>query len=438
MANFSALNTVYNFYMTTYAPKTNSRYDTHKKSELRSVYNSIVDQNKDAPLYLLHNSKSTQEFAVSVKENARTLKNTISSLGSFNSDGVLDKKSASSTDESIATVTYNNDSDEAAPVQGFDMTVSSLAKPQTNVGNYLTSDAQASISPDTYSFDIGINSLSYEFQFSVHSGDTNEDLLQRLGRLINNAKIGLNAEVIDNPDDQTQTALKLESSTTGKHDSEGLLFTISEDHTSKNTGTVDYLGINTVTSLASDAKFSINGTDHTSESNSFTVANAFDVTLHNTTDQENESIVSIGLKTDVDSLAENIGSLVNGYNSFLRAASEYTDSQPKSNDIVNDFSGISRTFAKGLTDVGVNLNLDGTLELNEDTFRKKIQNGDIDQSLTPVKSFTNALLNKSNQISLNPMRYVDKTVVEYKNPGKNFANPYITSEYSGMLFNSYC
>lgn len=49
MANFSALNTVYNFYMTTYAPKTNSRYDTHKKSELRSVYNSIVDQNKDAP-----------------------------------------------------------------------------------------------------------------------------------------------------------------------------------------------------------------------------------------------------------------------------------------------------------------------------------------------------------------------------------------------------
>lgn len=94
--------------------------------------------------------------------------------------GVLDKKSASSTDESIATVTYNNDSDEAAPVQGFDMTVSSLAKPQTNVGNYLTSDAQASISPDTYSFDIGINSLSYEFQFSVHSGDTNEDLQQRL------------------------------------------------------------------------------------------------------------------------------------------------------------------------------------------------------------------------------------------------------------------
>lgn len=50
MANFSALNTVYNFYMTTYAPKTNSRYDTHKKSELRSVYNSIVDQNKDAPV----------------------------------------------------------------------------------------------------------------------------------------------------------------------------------------------------------------------------------------------------------------------------------------------------------------------------------------------------------------------------------------------------
>jgi flagellar hook-associated protein 2 len=133
-----------------------------------------------------------------------------------------------------------------------------------------------------------------------------------------------------------------------------------------------------------------------------------------------------------------MNALIGGYNSFIGAASKYTDEQPKSNEIVNEFSSISRTYAKGLTNVGINLNLDGSLELNEDTFRRSMQDGDITENLAPVRSFTNSLLRKSDQIALNPMRYVDKTVVEYKNPGRNFANPYITSEYSGMLFNSYC
>ena len=55
-----------------------------------------------------------------------------------------------------------------------------------------------------------------------------------------------------------------------------------------------------------------------------------------------------------------------------------------------------------------------------------------------VKDFANSLMRKTNQISLNPMQYVNKTIVAYKNPGRNFATPYITSAYSGMMFNSYC
>ena len=36
------LSTVYNNYLSTYTPKALTKYDTHKKSELRDVYNSIV------------------------------------------------------------------------------------------------------------------------------------------------------------------------------------------------------------------------------------------------------------------------------------------------------------------------------------------------------------------------------------------------------------
>ena len=72
MAYNSIMNTVYNHYLTTYAPKkTSSQYDTHKKSELRSIYNSMVKLNKDAPLYLFDTSKESREFAVGLKENAK-------------------------------------------------------------------------------------------------------------------------------------------------------------------------------------------------------------------------------------------------------------------------------------------------------------------------------------------------------------------------------
>ena len=47
------------------------------------------------------------------------------------------------------------------------------------------------------------------------------------------------------------------------------------------------------------------------------------------------------------------------------------------------------------------------------------------------------LLRKSNQVSLNPMDYVEKVMVAYKNPGHNYPNPYITSAYTGMMFDGY-
>ena len=76
-----ALNTVYNNYLTNYTPKAVTRYDAHKKSELRSVYNSIVKQNKDAPWYLPTTSKATQQYAVELKEYAGQLRNSLAQLG---------------------------------------------------------------------------------------------------------------------------------------------------------------------------------------------------------------------------------------------------------------------------------------------------------------------------------------------------------------------
>ena len=55
-----------------------------------------------------------------------------------------------------------------------------------------------------------------------------------------------------------------------------------------------------------------------------------------------------------------------------------------------------------------------------------------------LNEFKNLLNAKANNASLDPMKYVDKIIVTYKNPGKNLVTPYITSIYSGMMMDRYC
>lgn len=76
MAYTAALNTVYNYYLSTYSKYTkgSSQFDTHKKSELRNIYNSIVKLNKESPLSIFDSTKDTREFAIDLKESARSLK----------------------------------------------------------------------------------------------------------------------------------------------------------------------------------------------------------------------------------------------------------------------------------------------------------------------------------------------------------------------------
>lgn len=436
MADLSVMNSIHNFYMTTYAPKSNSPYDTHKKSELRSVYNSIVKLNKESPLYILDQSRDTQEFAVGIKENARSLKNTIASLGGLEAEDVLNKKTAYSSNEDMVTASFVGTPEDSESAPDIELEVDALASPQINMGHFLPDDEPIGLPPNTYSFDITINDLSYEFQFKIREDDTNRDVQERLARLINNASIGINASVRTREDDSSFSYLRLVSDNTGLKDGSPVQFSLSEDHTSKVAGAINYFGIDFMAQGASDAEFKVNGVSHTTSSNTFTIGKMYEVTLQGIGGEG--STARIGLKTDMESLQENLSTLVRGYNSFLRVASEYTSAHPGSNRLVHEMTSISKHYAEGLISAGVNLNLDGSLEIDEQAFRESATGDSAKETVDALKHFTQSLLRKTEQVSINPMDYANKTIVAYKNPGKNFASPYITSAYSGMLFNSYC
>lgn len=429
----TVLNTVYNNYLTTYAPKSVTRYDTHKKSELRNVYNTIVKLNKESPWYLPTTSRDTQEYAVSLKENARSLHNTLAELGGLEESGLLNKKTAYSTKEEVASASFIGTYTPDSAIPSFTLEVHSLATPQQNLGHFLPQDKVA-LSPDTYSFDISINDMNYEFQFSIGENESNQDIQERLARLITNADIGLHATVEES---EGRTALKLESVAMGLPDGKNALFTVSDTHTSKTSGAVAYLGLDYVSKEPSNAHFLLNGENRSAASNHFTVGKLFEVQLHGISSEEDA--LTIGLKTDIESMTDNVVQLVDGYNSFLKAAAAYQESQPKSSQLIHEFSRIASHYHNALESMGINQQADGTLAVDKGLLSKEIEDSkDIHDTFSFMKDFSGMLLRKSNQVSINPMNYVQKTIVAYKNPGHNFASPYVTSTYSGMMFSSYC
>lgn len=429
----AVMNTVYNNYLTSYMPKPLTRYDTHKKSELRNVYNSIVKLSKDEPWYLPTTSKDTQKYAVDLKENARELRNTIAQLGGLERDGLFSKKNAYSTDEDVAAAVYIGPEHPSTDIPELELEVLSLASTQENLGLFLPGNSRISLAPDTYSFDININDMNYEFQFSVGESETNREVQNRLVRLINNSDIGIKASLAES---EGRTSLRLTSEATGLASGREQIFTVSDNHTSKTSGTVEYFGLDYTSRDASNASFLVNGQEHSSPTNHFTYDKLFDITLKGVSMED--SPLKIGLKTDVESLTDNVYHLVGGYNDFVKAAASYLDTQARSRQLVKELKGIASVYGDSLESMGLNLENDGTLAIDKDALTETAsQSKDINETFGYLKNFSNMLLRKSNQVSLNPMDYVERVMVAYKNPGHNFINPYVTSDYTGMMFDGY-
>ena len=149
------IDNAYAYYISTYAQKTVSRYDSHKKSELRKVYNKMVKINKDSPLYKIPNLTDAKKYAIDIKENARSIQNVVASLsdqyGSF--EDSFKKRVAMSSDDEKVSVTYIGDGSEESKTNNFDIEVQRLATPQINQGRFLK-DNTLSMRPGAYSFDL--------------------------------------------------------------------------------------------------------------------------------------------------------------------------------------------------------------------------------------------------------------------------------------------
>ena len=435
MANIIS-SSIYNHYMTTYSPKkSDARLDSHKPSELKNIYDNIIKINKEAPLYLFDKSEATKNFAVTLKEDARRLQHTILTTSGRSAQDLFQSKVAYSSNEDILHAEYvgsNRISNDEIPP--YEIEVTSLASPQVNIGNFLPCGDQ-SLSAGTYSFTVNMNDIGYEFQFNVNEDDMNIDIQSKLVRLFNHSNIGLNASIIDGVNDTA--AIRIVSSKTGDHGIIGKnIFTIEETVGSSGSS-LNVLGLNYTESHPTDAHLFINGEELSSPTNHLTIGNIYEVDLFSLTPEAGQP-VTIGVKADTDAVTDNIKNLIGGYNSFLQAVDEYQELKANRGKLSNELQSVVKLYYNELDAIGINTTESGSLAVDEDLLSQSAGSLDAQNLLSPIKEFSYSLYEKGEQISRDPLNYAHKKIVAYKNPGKNFNSPYVTSHYSGLLFNYYC
>lgn len=436
MANIIS-SSIYNHYMTAYSPrKSDARLDSHKPGELKNIYDNIIKINKEAPLYLFDKSEATKNFAVALKEDARKLQHTILTTSGRSSRDLFHSKVAYSSNENILHAEYvgsNRISNDEIPQ--YEVEVSSLASPQVNIGNFLPCGDQT-LPAGTYSFTVNMNDIGYEFQFNVNEDDMNIDIQSKLVRLFNHSNIGLNASIVDGVNDTA--AIRIASTKTGDYGTVGKkIFTIEDHPSNSSESSVHFFGLNLTESNPTDAHLLVNGQEITSPTNHLTIDHIYEVDLFGLTSQDNEP-VTVGVKANTDAVKDNIKSLIGGYNSFLQAVDEYQELKANRGKLSSELQGVVKLYYNELDAIGINTTENGSLSVDENLLSLSADSQDAEQLLSPIKDFSSSLYEKGEQISRDPLNYAYKKIVAYKNPGKNFNSPYVTSHYSGLLFNYYC
>ncbi|RMF61117.1 MAG: hypothetical protein D6748_02415 [Calditrichaeota bacterium] len=322
------------------------------------------------------------------------LKSKISSLNSLVSElkqsgtlSIYGKKAATSSDETVATVTASS----TAVVTSHTLFVSQLAKADKVVSNQYTltgTDISSTLGAGTYTFDVTVNGTTTSVSVDIAAGEDNETVLNNIVTAVNNtSNVGIRASVIQDSD--TTGRLVFTSEETGADyemtlsDTSGtLLSTLGLNDSVQASGTN---GGYIYDSSELNALVTIDGISVSSNSN--TLDNAIEgltITLHKT-QATGEQDVTINVSNDVETIKSKIEEFINAYNDvldFIITNTAVNTSTYERSAFSGDFSitnlrlqmrqamgsavtGLAAGDPTLLTDLGISIGKDGKLSISD-------------------------------------------------------------------------
>lgn len=422
---------VYNNLLTTFEPKTTVKY-AHDASELRSVVKRIRKQTQESPVYLVDFSDAKQSFVLGVKEASMKLNNSLQILADETENGLFAKKKARSSDDEQVEAELLETEGKPLPSK-FSIRVKQLANAQVNQGKEFYG-MKKGLRAGSYQFRVTVNDVAYDFQYNIRKDANNREVIEGLSGFITNAKIGINA--VPCYHDSDKISMRLESDMVGIADGKET-FSLQDKPSTENNGRgiVEYYGLDNVIVMPKNAVFDLNGVEKSSLNNEFTLGRVVRVKLHEPSEQE----AVIDYHPDSDVIIGGIEEFVSHYNELIEHNVTFEQRTNVPSKLLRELKSLSKPFINDLESSGITFDEEGYMELDTSQASQAIEEGEMQKLFRADSLITNRLFAKADAVKINPMEYIDKKIVSYQDftkPPRGYS--YITSLYSGLLFNSYC
>lgn len=411
--------------------KLDKKYPVSKRSELKRVYDTIVRLNKSEPFYKINLSKENKEYTIGVKEAAIALKQKLQDMADPQVSG-FHKKKVSVSDERILSAQLLEEDTEGLPAM-VQLKVNNLASVQVNRGKELLMISRA-LKPGGYEFKVRVMDETYSLSYYQGERVENQYALKQMAEFLNQSMLGINA-LVEKGSSKDYGRLSIIADTSGRFGDKKFVF---EETESYGEGIVDFFGLNRMEEAPAFAHFTLGGMDKQTATNAFTLENKIHITLHESSEQP----VTLKVVSDSNSIMKAVDSVLTSYNSLVRLAkdrTQYHEEHYKAGKLINELKNLQEGYRDELEACGLKVTTDGDFVLEDSLAIIASEDGGMESLFTRENGFIARLLEKSEAITINPLEYLDKTIVTYPDFNRNiFRNPYVTSMYSGLFYNSFC
>jgi flagellar hook-associated protein 2 len=300
----------------------------------------------------------------------------------------------------------------------YTLEVNQLAKAQINTGNTLDKRQVSAVNIGTNTISLKIGNAEKDINFTATAGDTNEVVLNKMMKAINDGKTGVTAAVVNHTDG---IKLQLTSNNTGENSK----FTITDKVGNATAST----GLNIVTTTAVNAEYKINNIVYTSESNNVTTDRG-KVTLN--LKNIASDAVKVRVKSDNSKISESISNFVTDYNTLVNDA--------KLNSITsNSIKGMAANMKKhkaNLEKVGITLNDDNTLSIDKNKLAQTVETNNklVKDTFTAYQGVAEKVENLSKSLAQNPFTATGINTLDVYNKGMIMSYSYLDQ---GSILNLY-
>ncbi|ABZ84197.1 flagellar hook-associated protein 2, putative [Heliomicrobium modesticaldum Ice1] len=244
----------------------------------------------------------------------------------------------------------------------YNVAVTQVAKAQQNSGNAITSTAlsgEAGFAAGTNQFTITGNGVNRILSVDVSVGDSGKTVLKKMADAINNAAVGVSAQVVD-----TTSGGVMKSQLTLTAQKTGTDNTFALTDTSGNLVAVS--GAGNQTTAAQDAQYRVNGVAFTSHSNDVKLdGGKVNLTLKAVT------VGDVAVKVGYDAKA-----ITDEINSFVKSFNGTSDLLRKKAGLLGSLSrGMERFVSESrnaLKDVGITVTPGNTLKVDADKLKSTL------------------------------------------------------------------